>query len=64
MKKLLGKGTSKLGAAIVPGPLAESDGKSYGVEPQDWAAGTGLASIMDDEPATMSTKGGNMIEEV
>lgn len=61
---MLGKGTSKLGAAIVPGPPVESDGKSYEVEPQDWAAGTGLASIIDDEPTTMSNKGENMIGEV
>lgn len=53
---MLGKGTSKLGPA-------ESDGKSYEIEPPNWAAGTGLASIMVDEPATMSTKGENMIEK-
>lgn len=64
MKKLLGKGRSKLGAAIVPGSPAESDGKSYEVEPKDWAAGTGLACIMDDEPTKMSNKGENMIKEV
>lgn len=57
MKKLLGKGTSKLAPA-------ESDGKLYEVEPPNWAAGTGLASIMFDEPATISNKGENMIEEV
>ena len=63
-RKVVRERTSTLGAAIVPGPPAESDGKSYEIELPNWAAGTGLASIIVDEPATMSNKGENMIAQV
>lgn len=53
-----------MGEAIVPDPPAGSKDKSNEVEPPNWAAGTGLASIMDDEIAITSNIGEYMIDEV
>lgn len=64
MKNLLGRRISKLGAEIVPSPPAESDDKSYKSGLPNEAAEAGLARIMVGEPATMSNKGENMVEQV
>lgn len=46
----------KFGAAIAPDPPGDSNDKSYEIEPSNWAAGAGLASITVDGMATTSNK--------